>query len=521
MSCEAASQDRNDPRSGPNGDTVNRPIRRVAVFVGLLMLAVLVNLNWVQVVHANSYRSNAANRRVLLDEYKRQRGSIIVQGTQIAESVETTDSLKYLRRYPFGPVYADVTGFDSILYGKTQIEFSNDPVLSGSDDRLLPLSSLLTGRDPDGGNVVLTINKAAQQAAYDALGNRPGAVVALDPSTGAILAAVSTPTFDPNKLSSHDARAITKAYNAYSADPSDPMQPRAFSETYPPGSVFKVIVSAAALKAGRTPDVRIPAPDALTLPNTSTQLYNFDHERCGNGITDTFIHALTISCNTAFARLALDLGTGKIKDEAKLFGIDGQDFGVPVPVAGSSVGPIADQASLAQSAIGQRDVRITPLQGAMIAATVANHGVPMRPYLVQEERASNYSVLSKAELNAMPQAMTPAQADQLTSMMISVVNNGTGTAAKLPGVQVAGKTGTADNGPRRSDGTYVNRPHAWFVGFAPAGPDASGHAQTSKIAVAVILENAGVAGNEATGGKAAAPVAAAVISAYLASISGK
>jgi peptidoglycan glycosyltransferase len=491
---------------------MNRPIRRVAVFVGILIVAVIVNLNWVQVIRGNHYRDNAANRRVLLDEYKRKRGPIIVQGSAVAESVMTKDALVYLRKYPAGPVYAPVTGYDSLYYGLTSIEAREDKVLSGNDDRLFVqrLTNLLTGRDPVGGQVVLTINKQAQTAAYKAMGGRKGAVVALDPATGAILAAVSTPSFDPNVLSSHNADSILAAYQKLLADKNKPLANRAFNESYPPGSVFKVIVSAAALKAGRTPQTRISAVDHLTLPGTATTLSNFDGERCGDGKTDTLDHALTISCNTAFAQLGIDLGTARITEQAALFGIDGNDRSVPVPVAGSTLGQIDNSAELGQSSIGQFDVSITPLQGAMISAAVANKGVLMAPYLVADEQAPNLQSLGPPDQRQLQQVMNPQQAALLTQMMSDVVDKGTGTAAQIPNIKVAGKTGTADNGPQRGDGSYVNKPHAWFTGFAPA--------DNPKIAVAVIIENGGVNGNETTGGLAAAPVAKDVMQAYLKSI---
>jgi peptidoglycan glycosyltransferase len=357
----------------------------------------------------------------------------------------------------------------------------------------------------------VTINRQAQAAAYQAMGDRRGAVVALDPTTGAILAAVSTPSYDPNLLSSHSSAGIQKAWNTYNSDDKNqPMLNRAFSTTYPPGSVFKVVVSAAALKNGRTPSTRIPAVNSLTLPGTQTQLHNFDGEQCSDGKTDTLDHALTISCNTAFAQLGIDLGTQTVRDTASLFGINDNDFNVPVPVAASSLGSIVDKAALAQSSIGQRDVRITPLQGAMIAAAVANHGDLMKPFLVAEEQGPDLATLSHTDPTTLNHVMTRDQATQLTQMMTDVVDKGTGTAAQIPGMKVAGKTGTADNGPQRSDGSYVNAPHAWFTGFAPA--------DNPRIAVAVIIENGGVAGNETTGGLAAAPVAKAVMQAYLASI---
>jgi peptidoglycan glycosyltransferase len=493
---------------------VNRPIRRVGVFVAILLLAVVLNLNWVQVIKADHYKDNSANRRTVLDEYKRQRGSIVLQGsgTPVAESIPTKDALMYLRKYSGGPVYAAVTGFNSLYYGNTAIEAAEDGVLAGTDDRLFVqrLTNLLTGRDTRGGNVLLTVNKQAQAAAYQAMGPRRGAVVALDPATGAILAAVSTPSFDPNTLSSHSAEKIQAAYKRYNADPQNPLLNRVFNVTYPPGSVFKVVVASAALKNGRTPQTRVPAPNTLTLPNTRTQLRNFGGEQCADGKTDTLIHALTISCNTAFAQLGMDLGADTLKREAALFGIDDSGFGVPLGVAASSVGPVVDEPSLAQSSIGQRDVRVTPLQAAMLSAAVANDGKLMKPYLIAEEQAPNLAVLSHPDPQLLNQVMNPTQADQLTSMMVEVVNRGSGTAAQIPGIQVAGKTGTADNGPQNSDGVYLNPPHAWFSGFAPA--------DNPKIAVAVIIENGGVRGSETTGGLEAAPVAQAVMKAYLAAI---
>lgn len=483
---------------------MNRALTRVAAFLGVLLIALVVNLNYVNVVKGSDYAANPANRRVLLNEYSRERGTMIVDGTLVAASVATDDRLKYLRTYAEGPLYAPVTGYYSLYYGTSGLERAEDQVLSGDDDRLFAnrISDLFKGRNPRGGNILLTIDKRAQEAAFAAMGDRRGAVVALDPKTGAILAAVSTPSFDPNALSSHDPDAIQQAYAAYQADPAMPMVNRALTQTYPPGSVFKVVVAASALKDGKTPDSVIAAPDSIVLPGSTTTLSNFEGERCGNGQTSTLIDALTISCNTAFALLGMDMGTSTLRSEAADFGINDQSFAMPLYVARSTMGPVPDQAALGQSSIGQRDVQITPLQGAMIAATVANGGTLMTPYLVQEQQAPNLATLPGGETKPVEQstALTKDQAAQLTQMMVSVVNSGTGTAARIPGVQVAGKTGTADTVP----GTP---PHAWFVGFAPA--------DDPKIAVAVLIENGGVAGNETTGGLAAAPVAADVIKAYL------
>lgn len=491
---------------------MNRQIRRVAIAVGVLMAALLVNLNYVQVVKSDAYRNNKNNRRVILNEYANPRGRIIVQGTPIAESVPTKDELKYLREYPNGQVYADLTGWYSLIYDKNGLEDAEDGLLSGNDSRLLGgrITDLLTGRTPRGGDAVLTINKAAQMAAFKGLGGRRGAVVALDPRTGAILAAASSPSYDPSALSSHNLDSIQSAYKKLNNDKGQPLLPRAFQATYPPGSVMKVIVAAAALRAGKKPNDVIPGPTVLPLPDGGT-MHNFNGEQCSNnGKTTTLIAALTISCNTAFAQLGIDVGQPALQDEANLFGMDGQDFNVPLSVSGSTLGQIDNRSQLGQSSIGQFNVQMTPLQAAMIAAAVENDGTLMKPYVVQQELAPNLSVLKTTEPQQLNQVL-PADLDgELQQMMQSVVTNGTGTKAQISGETVGGKTGTADNSDAQG---HPLPPHAWFTGYAadPLHP----------IAVAVVLENAGVTGSESAGGEAAAPLAHDVMKAYLDDMSGR
>lgn len=519
---------------------MNRSIRRVAAALGVLLAAAFINLNFVQVVKGNSYRNDPGNRRVLLAEYSSPRGPIVVQGSAVAKSVATKDELKYLRTYPQGPVYAAVTGYDSYVYGTSALEYSENNVLSGNDPREFggQLADLFTGRNPSGGSIALTINGAAQQAAYGAMkapdgSMRRGAVVALDPTTGAILAAVSTPSFDPNKLSSHDSSSISDYWASLqpNVDPADPLLNRAFDQLYAPGSTFKVIVSAAALKAGVKPTQLVPAPNSYWPLDTKRTdpcpanlqaacVENFDGETCQNGTTAALEYAFAKSCNTAFADLAVSkLGGTALQQEASLFGFDGQQLQIPMSVANSTIGTgsdLSDPAALAQTAFGQRDVRMTPLQGAMIAAAVANGGSLMQPYLVQQELGPNYSVLSNTQPKQLSQVLPPDQDQLLQQMMYGVVTSpeGTGGAANItdiPGVNVGGKTGTADTG------VFVNGqetpPHAWFTGFAMVNGN-------PKIAVAVIIENGGVNGNETTGGLAAAPVAKAVMEAYLKSTAG-
>jgi peptidoglycan glycosyltransferase len=518
---------------------VNKSIRKVSAALAVLLAALFVNLNFVQVVRGNHYRDAPDNRRVLLNEYASPRGDINVEGTAVAHSKATTDELKYLRVYPQGSLYAPVTGFYSLsatpspILGTTGIESAENSVLTGDDPKLFGtrLADLLTGRNPRGGSVELTLDKATQTAAYQALikGSngkpRRGAAVALDPTTGKILAAVSTPSYDPSTLSLHSTHKISVNYAKLTKDPSQPLLNRAFNEPYPPGSTFKIVVAAAALKDGID-----PLKDQLIAPNgyypetgqTATScpagsvncIENFGGETCDNGKTASLTFGFAKSCNTLFSALAVEqLGGDKIAAEAKLFGFDpGEQLEVPLPVANSTVGTTDDLTAkgfLARTAFGQQDVRMTTLQGAMMASAVANNGILMKPYLVDRELAPNLDQLSKTESTQLNQVLEPEQDQQMQALMESVVNTpeGTGHSAAIDGVVVGGKTGTADTGRKLKNG-QDEPPDAWFVGYAMTNG-------TAKIAVAVIIENGGVQGNETTGGEAAAPVARAVMQAYL------
>jgi peptidoglycan glycosyltransferase len=564
---------------------MNRPIRKVTIAFAVLFVALFVNLNVVQVVRGSAYRDNAENRRVLLNEYANPRGAIVVQGTNVAESIKHSDAeLKYLRVYPKpnGPVYAPATGFYSFTYGSAGIEQYENSVLSGDSPKLFTtkLAGLLTGRDPRGGSVQLTLSAAAQKAAYNAMkvgGDKfkRGAVVALDPSTGAILAMVSTPSYDPNQLSSHDAAAISRAYGCYSAlntdrsrgesdaayqasidaqlakrkktcadvpqdptamfaaDPTadSPLLNKAINQNYPAGSIFKIIDSAAALRLGVKPSTNLSSPNsywpyeparttACPTALNAACIENFEGESCQPGKTIAPLSfAFAKSCNTTFAKLVTQqVGAQRLIDQAKLFGFDTDQLKTPLPVSQSTIGSPAelkrDPAALAQTAIGQRSVRVTPLQAAMMSAAVANNGTLMEPYLVKSELRPNLSVLQRTEPSQLAQVIDPDLDRDLQTMMIGVVQNpvGTGAPARIPEleptVQVGGKTGTADVGTTSASKVA---PDAWFTGFATVRG-------TAKIAVAVVIENGGVQGNEATGGLAAGPVAKKVIQAYLKSI---
>jgi peptidoglycan glycosyltransferase len=473
---------------------VNAPLRRVAISVLVLFTLLIINVNYIQVVRSDELRNNKSNTRLLAEEYDRERGAIIVDGKEIALSTPTDGRLKYLRQYPQPELYAGVTGYYSLVYGRTGLEDAENDILSGSDPRLVlrRLADLFTGRDPAGGDVVLTLDPAVQQAAVTGLEGQVGAVVALDPSTGAVLGLATTPSYDPTQLSSHDPDAI-RAYRESLTD--DQLTNQAISERYSPGSVFKVVVSAAALASGDyTPDTVIPAPDVLTLPGTSTTLENFGGESCSSSGEQSLIDALTISCNTAFAQLGIDLGEDKVRSMAEAFGINDEKFEMPLQVAASTLGDIDGDAQLGVSSIGQQDVQVTPMQAAMIAAAVANDGSLMRPYLVDHVTAPDLSVIDRTDPEEMSKPISSEVAGQLTEMMTSVVNKGTGSKARIDGVQVAGKTGTAEN---------AGDDNSWFIGFAPA--------DDPKIAVAVFVEHGGK-----TGGDISAPIARSVMEAYLA-----
>lgn len=479
----------------------------------VMVVALLANATYVQVIKADSLRTDPRNSRVLLDEYSRQRGQISASGQVLAASVPTDDRYKYLRTYPANPTsplspqaYAPVTGFYSMQYGSTGLERAEDAVLNGSSDKLFGrrFFDLVSGRDPRGGNVTTTLNPVMQQVAYDQLSSKgfTGSVVAIEPSTGNILAMASTPSFDPNRLSGHDGAETTSAWDELNADPAKPMVNRAISQTYPPGSTFKVLVTAAALANGATPDDQLTAAPQITLPGTNTTLENYDGTQCGGGATSSLREAFARSCNTAFVQLGMKTGAAKLKEQASALGIGGENSGIPMPVADSTVGAMSDDAAVGQSSIGQRDVALTPLDNAVVAATVANGGSRMEPHLVSGMQGPDLKTLATTDPVSLGQAMTPETASTLTDLMIGS-ENATGGGGKIPGVQIASKTGTAEHGndPRNTP------PHAWYIAFAPA--------EKPTIAIAVIVEDGGDRALAATGGSVAAPVGRAVIAAGL------
>ena len=409
--------------------------------------------------------------------------------------------MKYLREYGDGSTYAAITGFYSLVYGATGIESEANDVLAGNDSRFFVdrLQQLFANREPKGGAIRLTINPDAQLAAMKALNGRTGAVVAIDPTTGAILALASSPSFDPNLLSSHDAQEIQNTYEELNADSNQPMLNRPLAMTLPPGSTFKLVTAAAALESGKYfAESELPGPNEINLPGTDVQLGNWNGKSCGTDDVTTLRAALEISCNTAFAWLGMELGADAIGEQAQKFGFE-SEFEVPMTAAVSRFPTDLNKPQTAMSAIGQFDVRATALQMALVAAGIANDGVVMKPYLVSQILGPDLTVLQNTNPSAFGRAMSVENSKILRDMMVGVVTKGTASNARISGINVGGKTGTAENAPGEPA-------HAWFVGLAPS--------DQSKVAVAVVLQNGGGA-SEVSGNALAAPIAAAVMRAVL------
>ena len=486
---------------------MNRPIRAMAVFCMLLFLALLVNATYVQYVRADALNNRDGNRRVIDAQFSRERGPILVGGDPVAASRPVDDRYQYQRRYPQPFKYAHLTGYFSYIYGASAVESTQNELLSGSDSRLFVdrVVDLVSNTQPQGGSVSLTIDPVAQTAAYDgirALGpDTEAAAVAIQPATGRLLAMVSNPTYDPNLLAAHDLDRVQQNYERLIAAPGNPLFNRAVQETYPPGSTFKLVTAAAALESGRyDPGTSVRGGTSIRLPGTETDLPNVGGSDCG-GEQVSLTQALMVSCNVSFAAMGLDLGADALAARASAFGF-GQEYLEGLGGQAASVFPDdIDEPSTALSAIGQFDVRATPLQMAQVVATIANNGQGMRPYLVDEVLAPDLSVLEKTDPEEMPErAMSAQSASELTQMMVEVVDRGTGTTAQLPGVKVAGKTGTAQSAADRP-------PYAWFVSFAPA--------DDPQVAVAVLVEDAGVARDAISGSGLAAPIAKRVVEAVL------
>ncbi|WP_438312966.1 peptidoglycan D,D-transpeptidase FtsI family protein [Streptomyces sp. HUAS TT3] len=486
---------------------MNKPLRRISLFCGLLILALLIRTNWLQYVHAEELSTRKENRRVQIAQYATQRGNIIVKGGQsITGSVATDGSdYKYKRTYVEGPMWAPVTGYASQAFGSTQLESLEDKILTGNDDRLFfdRTIGMFTGDKKAGGNVVTTLMPDVQKAAFDSLGDKTGAVAAIDPRTGAILALVSKPSYDPSTFAGN-SKTDEKAWVELKDSEDKKLVNRALRETYPPGSTFKVVTAAAALENGAVTDINAPTdtPEPYFLPGTKTPMVNHAKGCEKASLND----ALKVSCNSVFAMLGDKVGRDKMVETAQKFGFNNDKIDTPVRAFASIYDKTMGKDGNAQSAIGQFNTAATPLQMAMVTAAIANDGKLMKPYMVDQLTAPNLDVIEKHEPQEMSRPLSAANAQKIQQMMVNVVENGTGEKAKIKGVTVGGKTGTAQHGEKNA-----KRPYAWFISYAKAADG------TSPVAVAVVIEDSEASRDDISGGGLAAPVAQAVMKAVLSS----
>lgn len=477
---------------------MNSAIRHLSVILVGLFVLLIVNLSWIQGLDADAINNHPANvGRAIQREYARERGPLVsADGVTLAESLPSDDELRFQRRYPLGGLTGQVTGYLSVQNGSDFAEKAFNDELLGSEALVTP-SSIIDRLEGDlpGNTVQLTIDTRVQKVARDRLEGRQGSVVALDPRDGAVIALYSNPTFDPNPLASHDAKAAGAAFERLNEDPEKPLLPRAFREIFPPGSTFKIITTVAALASGTaTPDTEFPVETELVLPQTRRTLPNFGGERCGGTLAESFAK----SCNTVFGALALQMGAATMSQAAVGFGFN-QDVPFALRAVRSTYPDVAEldqnKPELAFSGIGQGNVAASPLEMCLTAAAIANSGVIMTPQIAKVVRDPKGNVLETFGARPWLTAANPQTAASVKAMMVDVVRKGTGRPAALDDVQVAGKSGTAQTGREGAS-------HAWFVAFAPA--------ESPRVAVAVLVEEGG-----GTGGTVAGPIAADVLDAAL------
>ncbi|MER6082751.1 penicillin-binding transpeptidase domain-containing protein [Streptomyces sp. NPDC001833] len=484
---------------------MNKTIRRASVFALLLVVTLLVRATWVQFYDGQALADDTDNRRNAIETYSQPLGNIIVAGESITGSAQTLSNsdLKYKRTYTNGKLYAAVTGYASQAYAPTLLEGVYQDLLNGTDSRLKTVMDTVTDQRAEPGNVITTIDPAVQKAAYQALGGKKGGAVAIDPKTGKILAVVSTPSYDPSALT--DANTAGTAWKKLNADSDKPLTNRALRQPLPPGSTFKLVVAAAALEDGlyANVDVKTDSPNPYTLPGTTTPLKN---ESTSAPCEDASIRtALRYSCNNVFGKMAVDLGQDKVRAMAEKFGFNDGKQDVPMRAYASVYPSNMDKAQTGLSGIGQFDVTATPLQMAMVSAAIANGGKLVSPHMVSQITDSGGDVLKNYDDDTSSnEIVSSSTAEQLQSAMQTVVEEGTGTNAKIDGVTVGGKTGTAQHGENNS-----KTPYAWFTSFGKS--DSTG----KEVAVAVLVEQSDAARSEVSGNGLAAPVAKAMMEAAL------
>lgn len=483
---------------------MNKQLKFLSRTVFAMFLLLFFSVTMIQFVNADELRNNPINARTIKNGYKVERGSILVGGDPVAFSSPTNDTFRYLRNYDPGALYAPVTGYYSRQQGMTGLESAMTKELSGNADAqfFTRIMNTLNGVKPQGSSVDTTINAGAQQAAYDAMQEFEfeGAVVAIEPKTGRILALVSTPSYDPTLLSSNDDNEIIANYEALNAEALKPLVNRAIAgDLYHPGSVYKLVTAAAAIESGAaTPSTEFPNPATLPLPQSNAVMRNSDQQTCGTGAKASLETSIIYSCNIPIAEMAMEMNRNEVPKMARAFGF-GQEISIPVEVTPSTAPAPLDQAQVALSSIGQLDVRTTPLQVAMVSAAIANGGKLMSPQLVDRVIAPDLRVEQEFGPEKMSQPITPETAQSITGMMEKGVSDPTGFAhvSAIDGVRVAGKTGTAQNG---IDANGNDLPYTlWYTGFAPV--------DDPKVAVAVVIANGGGSSFDFQGGSYDLPTA--------------
>jgi len=483
---------------------MTKELRRLSIIVLIMFLALFGSTSVIQVVQADNLAKNSANKRALYDSFEVQRGSIIASGSAIAKSVKSNDIYSWQREYTDPQMWAPVTGYiNPVLQASTGIEQAMNQELSGTGNSqfLARVERIVSGQPPRGSNVVLSLDATVQKAAYDALGDLQGAVVAIEPKTGRILAMVTSPSYDTNKLASHDSDAVNTFYEKLVKDPTNPLYNRAIAGNMnPPGSTFKLVTASAALATGEyTPDSKLPNVAAYTLPGTETKVYNDTRGTCGPGKEVSIATALRLSCNIPMAELAAKLGDDAIRAEAEKYGFN-SSFDMPLTSTASVYPKDLSPDQTALSGFGQSDVRATPLQMAMVSAGIANGGIVMNPRMVDQVVGPDLKVQKTFDDTQFGRSLDEDLNKEMLDMMVANVSEGIATNARIDGVEVGGKTGTAQNGP---DDPFS----LWFTGFAPA--------DDPQVAVAVVVENGGGQGQSGSGNSIAAPIAKKVMEAVL------
>lgn len=482
---------------------MNKELRRVSVLILAMFLALCTSATLIQVVYQEELQADARNTRTLYASFSVERGRILAGDTVIAQSTSSDDEYRFQREYPQGELYAPVTGYFTLHGENTGLEGVLNSYLSGraNEQFLDRLNQILTGQTPRGATVLTTIDPVVQQAAWDALGDLTGAIVAIEPQTGRILAMVSKPSFDPNVLAGHNQTQVIENYDALLADPGDPLINRTIAGNLnPPGSTFKVLMTSAALSNGFTPESELPNPPAFVLPGTTTTITNVGGNLCGGGETASLATSFRLSCNIPYANLGSQLGYDAIHEHAIGYGFDDAELTIPMAVA-RSVFPVPEsEAQLMQQSFGQGNVRVTPLQIAMMSAAVANGGELMLPTVLQSVTAPDLSVLQGFEPTVYSRPMSASVAATVSELMVANVASGGSNGARIEGVDVGGKSGTAQNG---KDDPYT----LWYTGFAPAADP--------QVAIAVLLEDGAGRGQSGSGNAIAGPIAKKVIEAVL------